>query len=269
MKKTLAILLAILMLSAAFVACEKEPTPPVEDDEDDGYIDTDPDGEQTPDGEQNPDGEQTPDGEQNPNTQTPSTNGWITKNDVVYAGVQLRLRTSPSSSGNNNIAKSVEMGTKLNRSETNAKWSKITLDGETTEYYVSNAWIASSMGDFKYTTLTEPVSLTINASDYNIIFFFTPFESGDNDAYYENVLGAGGFKLKDVSSTYTLKKTATSESGTWIRVEFVGTVTISGKANTYTDAQPGVFYVKTRAIARGDITDPTYSSGSGNVPGHG
>ena len=268
MKKTLALLLALFLLAATFVACEKEPVNNVpDDDEDDGYINTDPDENENPgNNEQNPnENEQNP----NENEQNPSTSGWVTKNDVVYAGVQLRLRTSPSSASNNNIAKTVNMGTKMNRSEVNAKWSKVTLDGETTEYYVSNAWLASASGDFTFTNVAEPVSLTVNASDYSICFFYTPFESDDEDAYFENVLCAGGFKLKDVSSTYTLKKVAASASGNWIKVEFVGTVTISGKANTYTEAAPGVFYVKTRAISRGDITDPTYSTGNENVPGHG
>ena len=269
MKKVLAILLAMMLMSATLVACEKEqPNLPEEEEEDDGYINSDPD-DTDGEGEQNPD-----DGEQNPNEntdQTPSTSGWVTKNDTVYAGVQLRLRTSPSSAGTNNIAKSVDMGTKMNRSEANAKWSKVTLDGDSTTYYVSNAWLTSSNADFTFTDCADPVSLTINASDYNLCFFFTPYESEDQDAYFENVLGAGGFKLAAVTSGYSLKKIATSNGGNWIKVQFVGTVTISGKAHTYTEAAPGVFYVKMRAITRNDITDPTYTSGNSGttIPGHG
>jgi hypothetical protein len=102
------------------------------------------------------------------------------------------------------------------------------------------------------------------------MFFENPFESEDMDAYYDIVLCKSGFKLSNVSSTYSLKKTGTSENGEWIRVEFVGTITISAtNSATFTEAAPGVFYVKMRSITRGDIIDPTYSAGGGSTSGHG
>ena len=76
------------------------------------------------------------------------------------------------------------------------------------------------------------------------------------------------FTQKDLA--YTLKKVATSASGSWIKVEFVGTIEINtNNTKTFAAGNPGELYVKVRAIERGDITDPTYSGGSSSGGGRG
>ena len=262
MKKTLALLLALLMITTiALAACKKEKTPSgLDDEDDDNYNVLSSDSES----------ESGSESESESESKKPATSEWVDKNDVVYAGVdRLNLRTSASASNNNNISKTVDSGTKLNRISSNGVWSKVTLDGNTQEYYVSNDWLSSNAGDFSFTACT-PVDLTINETTNNIIFFESPFESDDEDLYFENAVCASGFKKANVKGAYTLKKVATSASGSWIKVEFVGTIEINtNNTKTFAAGNPGELYVKVRAIERGDITDPTYSGGSSSGGGRG
>lgn len=263
MKKILALSLALLMMAASLAACNKKTSTLPPEDDDDAYVSTN-NNPSTSD-PTNPEDNKNPD-----STNTPQTGAWVEQVDTVYAGVDLRLRTSASASNNNNVAKIVDFGTKLNRSETNGTWSKVTLDGDSQVYYVSNTWISASAGHFNIVDCT-PEDLTINNTSNNIIFFTSPFECDDQELYFENTVCASGFKLENIKDgTYTLKKTGTSASGAWIRVEFVGTIVINDKnSKTFTADEPGELYVKIRAIERGDITDPTYSQPSGSVGGHG
>ncbi|MBQ9086655.1 MAG: hypothetical protein IJY47_05660 [Clostridia bacterium] len=264
MKKPLALLLALLMTTTvALAACskEKDTDSNLDDDFDNEYNNV-----QTTDVESENESESGTETD----TKKPVSSDWVDKNDVVYAGVdRLNLRTSASSSNNNNIAKTVDSGTKLNRASSNGTWSKVTLEGSTQVYYVSNAWLSSNAADFSYTACT-PVALTINDTTNNIIFFESPFESDDSNLYFENAVCASGFKKENVKGEYTLKKVGTSASGSWIKVEFVGTIEINANnKKTFTSDNPGELYVKTRAIERGDISDPTYSSGSSSGGGRG
>lgn len=275
MKKGLALCLAGLMLTAALTACKDDTptTPSGSDADDDGYVyNNNNNNNNNTDNGTNGTGDSSTNGSGTTNGGTNTATGtWVDAAGTFYAGDELRLRTSASSSGTNNIAKTVPLGTQLTRISTNGTWSKVTVSGDSTEYYVSNDWLASNGNDFSFTAC-EPVSLTINESSYNIMFFETPFEAGD-EVYYENVVCKSGFKLSNVSQGYTLKKIGTSASGNWIKVEFVGTITISStNVKTYTAEAPGVLYVKMRAIkVHGSITDPTYTGGSfgGTVGGRG
>ncbi len=272
MKKTLALLLALLMLGASLVACQQQPTTPP-DEEDDGYISTNKDNQNNENDNNNNEGNnegnnENPGNEGNEqpdnSTNVPQIGAWVEQIDTVYAGATLKLRSSASKASDNNVVKSVPFGTKLNRTDTNQEWSKVSLDGDSQTYYVLNAWLASNNGSFTFTDCT-PVDLTINQTSNNIMFFKSPFESEDQNAYYANVICASGFQHDQVSYT-SLKKTGVSANGLWIRIEFVGTITIgANNTKTYTDTQPGVLYVKMRSIERGDITDPTHS-GSVNDP---
>lgn len=261
MKKTLALLLALLMITTiSLAACKKDKTPSGLDDEDDdnfNAVTTD-------------ENESESESESDSDTKKPATTEWVDKNDVVYAGVdRLNLRTSASASSSTNIAKKVDSGTKLNRIASNGIWSKVTLDGETTEYYVSNDWLASNGGDFSFTSCT-PVDLTINESEYLLTFFESPFESDDNDLYFENAVCASGFKKENVKGTYTLKKIGTSASGSWIKVTFVGTIEISSNnVKTFSTEAPGTLYIKQSAITRGVVTDPTYVANNPSGGGRG
>lgn len=259
MKKFLALSLALLMMAASLAACNKKNNKVLSDDEDEGYVST----------TQKPSDTTTPD-DKDPDAPTTQTGTWVEQVDTVYAGVdKLHLRTSDNKDSNNNIAKTIDWGTKLNRTETNGKWSKVTLDGDSQTYYVSNTWISANAGHFNIVAC-EPVTLEIKDTSNNILFFESPFECNDSELYYDNVICASGFKLSNIDGAYTLKKTGVSSSGSWVRVEFVGTIKISDKTSaTFTETAPGELYVKILAFNRGDIDDPTYVKPGTSTGGRG
>ena len=260
MKKTLALLLALLMITTiSLAACKKDKTPSGLADEDDDNFNA-----------ITTDAESESESESGSDSKKPASTDWVDKNDVVYAGVdRLNLRTSASASSSSNIAKKVDSGTKLNRISSNGIWSKVTLEGDTTEYYVSNDWLASNGGDFSFTACT-PVDLTINESEYLLTFFESPFESDDNDLYFENTVCASGFKKENVKGEYSLKKIGTSATGSWIKVTFVGTIEISANnKKTFSADEPGTLYIKLSAVSRGVVTDPTYVASNPSGGGRG
>ncbi len=245
MKKILALLLVLLMVtSIVLVACQKKK--PVKNDEnDDDYNNVETTDEAS---------------ETQLESDTFIPNGtWREVNDTVYAGVDsLNLRTAPQT-GSSTIAKKVNAGDKLNRTETNGVWSKVTLDGDSTVYYVANTWISTNASNFSYTEC-DPVDLEINATERNVIFFTSPFENEDEDLYFDNAVCSSGIKTSNVIGEYSLKKIATSTNGAWIKVEFVGTIKINdANQKTYAAENPGVLYIKALSVSRGDIIDPTYT----------
>ena len=246
MKKILALLLVLLMVtSIVLVACQKK-KPARDDDNNDDYnnvVTTDAASETEP---------------LESDTFIPSGT-WREVTGVVYAGVDnLNLRTAPQT-GSSTIAKKVNAGQKLNRTETNGVWSKVTLDGDSTVYYVANTWLSTNGNNFSFTAC-DPVNLTINATDRSVVFFTSPFDNEDNDLYLDNAVCASGIKTQNVIGDYTLKKLATSVNGAWIKVEFVGTIKINDKnQKTFDSSAPGVLYIKALSVSRGDIVDPTYT----------
>ena len=245
MKKILALLLVLLMvISIVLVACQKN-KPVRDDDDDDDYNNV-----------------ETTDVASETVLESDTfipTGTWREVSDTVYAGVDsLNLRTAPQT-GSSTIAKKVNAGQKLTRTETNGVWSKVTMEGDSTVYYVANTWLSTNGNNFTFTDCT-PVDLTIEATERNVIFFTSPFENEDPDLYFDNAVCSSGFKTENVIGEYTLKKLATSANGAWIKVEFVGTIKINdNNQKTFSAENPGVLYIKALSISRGDIVDPTYT----------
>ena len=275
MKKTLAILLALLAAASITLAsCSNNKKTPVDDADNDPDYDYQDDTDES-ESNTNPGGDTTNPGGTQGGTDNPITGGYVDRSGEVYAGVDLNLRTSPSASGNNNIAKTVPFGTKLICKATNGTWDKVTLEGGTDEYFVLTAWLASGNANFSFTDC-EDVDITLSTTTANkVIFFETPFESDNNSLYFENAACASGLTAADLSGlseneTYKLTKVATNAN--WVKVTFVGKITISAN-NTFTakaDA-PATFYIKAKAFTRGDIIDSTFDGGStgGNTGAHG
>lgn len=264
MKKTLAILLALLAATSITLAsCKDDGRSTLDDDwndEDNDYVETDDETDDNDDGDDTSgsqgNGENNNDNN-NDNTNTNPTD-WETKDDTVYAGVKIKLRAEASTTSET-IA-TIPFGSALSRSETNGRWDKVTYNGKTG--YVSHTYVSLNSSDFSFNDC-EPVSITLKENgDRNVCFYLTPFSPGgfsNFETFSGNVLLASGLKAANLSKGYTMKKLAVSQSGSWVKVELTGTVTIQGSTKT---CNAEVFYIRALAFNRGDIVDSTWNSGS-------
>lgn len=266
MKKTLAILLALLAAASITLAsCEKKDQPNNDgwDDEDNEYVDTDDDdgNDTTNDNNDDTTNDQNPGNNDNDTPTNPS--GWVEKNDTVYAGVLLTLRDEP----NGDSIDEIPFGTALSRAETNGTWDKVTYNNKTG--YVMHVLVASTDSAFKFTNVETPVAITVNPENTNnVVLYKSPFYIDDSDLSSANWLCKSGIKPNNLSETYTMKKLAISENKKWVKVEFVGTVTISSNNTaTYTAENPGIFYIQATSFNDGRIVDSTWSSGGNNDSG--
>ena len=178
-------------------------------------------------------------------------------NDIVYAGAHtLNLRTTPSTNGT--VIKTVPFGTKLNRSQTNGEWDKVTLDGDTTVYYVLHSWTTTNNADFQFIDCT-PASVTVKTTDSKVQFYLSPFVNNDLEIALENAYLKDGFKASDFYEGYTLTRVAMNSN--WVKVIFTGTV----KGRTVESA---TFYIQTKHFTNGRLSDPTFpGQGGSNNPG--
>lgn len=271
MKKTLAVLLALITAaSIALVSCENDNNNQ-DDSWDDGINDTE-QGNKDTDTDTD---ESDTNNDTDTDTESETTNnitGWVDTNDVVYAGVELRLRAEPNAMSDSNIVKTVPFGTKLTRLSTNGTWDKVKVGTETTEYYVLDVLVSNNVGNFTFTDYEADkiASLTLNAEEkYNVCFYMTPFYCENQEYNYSNMLAASGIKKSNITSeTYSIKKLAVSQNGAWYKVSLVGTVTVGTNVFTYTEAEPGIFYLQKINFDRQAIVDPTYNTSSGtSTPG--
>ena len=143
MKKTLAFILALMMiLSVALVACgEKEEETQPNDDFFNDDVDYTGEGDST--------------GESDSNIGIGNTSGFVAVNDKVYARYVVRLRSDAKVQSGNVIAE-IPFGTELQRSERNSKWSKVKY-GEV-EGYVDNDLIGTDAKKVTFTTLETPAT---------------------------------------------------------------------------------------------------------------
>lgn len=272
MKKTLAILLALLAATSITLAsCKEDKGSDLDDwtDDDNDYVDT---GDETDDTDES-DSKTNNDNSDNGNENNPSNNdnnGWSDASGNLYLGVNVTLRSQPSDSSSYKTDKNLYFGTALTRVRTNGRWEEVKVSGDDTLYYVKSIYTTTNSGNFTFTEATDTPALTLSeTTNYNVCFYKSPFYSDDNDTNYSNMLCKGGIKANNLSEGYSLKKMAVSTNGGWVKVEFVGTVTISANNTaTFTAENPGTFYIQALAFTRGDITGGGDMSG-GNDSGNG
>ncbi len=270
MKKTLAILLALLAATSITLAsCKDDGRSTLDDDwndEDNDYVESDDENDDTTDDGENTTGEQTPGGNEDENDPPVNSTGWETKDDTVYAGVDaLNLRSAPNGTNSANIVKQVNHGTKLNRKSTTGKWDKVTLDGSDTEYYVLHMFVSETNANFTFTNCESPVTLTFNSEKGMVCFYTTPFKIWDGDTLlYNNIWESAGVKAINGE----LKKVALSDNG-WIKVTVVGTISLDGgKEKELTE--PTTFYISNSDVTTGRIVDPDRpNAGNGSGGGNG
>ncbi|MBQ8850097.1 MAG: SH3 domain-containing protein [Clostridia bacterium] len=267
MKKTLAILLALLAAaSITLVSCQNDDRKPVDDDDwdnDNDYVDTSNDtNNDSTDTSTDTNNTQTPDGndnENNNNNNNTNPSGWVEKNDTVYAGVSLALRSESSS--NSTMLTSIPVGAAISRLETNYTWDKVTYNGQTG--YVMSTYVTVNGLDFEFNEC-EATAITLSETTNNAVLFYqTPFSPGKYENFEldaTNVLLASGVKSTNLSEGYTLNKVGVSKSGNWVKVELTGTVTIS--TNSTKTCTSETYYIRALAFNRKDVVDSTWNSGS-------
>ena len=151
MKKTLAILLALIMsTSVALVACSDSSSDDVGDD---GFVvdwgDEDLDFDETDAPETDENGE-TVKAPENTNTNTNSgstATNMETVNDTVYVLYDANIREKASSKASSKVIGKAPFGVALTRSAMNSTWSKITYktdSGATVEGYISNELVTTN-----------------------------------------------------------------------------------------------------------------------------
>ena len=149
MKKTLAILLALIMTaSVALMSCDNS-ADNIEDDED--FVIDDFGGDENKDDvsvETNEKGETV-----KPNTDknTTNTNGSNTSmenvNDKVYVLYDANIRDQASTKNASKVIGKAPFGAELTRTQKNSSWSKVTYkdaDGKTIEGYISNELVTTN-----------------------------------------------------------------------------------------------------------------------------
>lgn len=149
MKKTLALILAMLMiLSVALVACGDKPEETEKPTDD--FFDTpeDPTDAAT--------GDETDDDEISGGINTPGST-FVEKNDTVYVCYNAVVREDAKASSKQ--VATAKFGVQLERIEANNKWSKVKV-GEVVGY-IANDLITTNEGAVKFTALEEPVASKI------------------------------------------------------------------------------------------------------------
>ena len=243
MKKFLALSLALLMLAASLVACNKTQTNTFSEEDDEGYVST----------TKNP----TDNNTTNPDNKNPDSTGtWVTRNDEsVYVGMDgVNLRTGPGTSYS--VATTVNAGQELIRKETNGTWDKVVYNDQ--EYYIATDLVATNGKDFVIVAKDEPVTLAL--TEFTINLRTTPFATKQASAYSTANIAVNGVSQKDGG---TLKKVGVSESGDWYEVSYVGT--FGGK--TYDGTEK--LYMHKSSVLNGYVNDPEVPQGSGSSSGGG
>lgn len=245
MKKTLAILLALLMTSSiALVSCEGNSRTPNSGDWDDenDYVDESDDGTSDTSNES---GDSTDSGDEG-NGDT-SVTGWIEKSGSVWAGMKLNLRTQPSTGST--VSKVVDPGTKLNLVSSNGVWDKVTLDGSATEYYALHCLISDTNESFNFEECNTELTFTGKG---NVCLYVSPFHCSDNNYTYNNIYKSAG--VKSLAEGAKITKVGLSANG-WMKVTVTGTVNFDG-GTSETFATATEFYINPNDVNTGRITDP-------------
>ncbi len=261
MKKTLAILLALLMTSSiALVSCEGNNRTPSNggwDDENDYVDDTDDSTADTSD--------DTTDGTDSGNNNNTDVTGWIEKNDMVYAGYNMNVYESQSTTSDK-VYEGIKAGDAISRISTNGAWDKVsvTVNGETKTGYVVSKWV-STTDNFKFTAIDPAKVLEVIATDGNrLVIFTTPHMVMNGTDYdYHNIVCKGGLTASSFGQGYSLK--AVGENTNWIKVEFVGTITLSSNTETGTEASPLTLYIYKNHIKSRVSGFASASGGNDNI----
>jgi hypothetical protein len=223
MKKTLALLLAlIMMLSMTMVSCNKEE--PDETDEDDfGFNFEDPTGDAT--------GDSTDESGENNN----NNSDFVAASGTSYILHPVKVRKdAKKSSSTIGVA---AWGSAVQLVERNTLWTKIKFtdkdSGATLEGYVRNELLTVDKKQVTLVELDTPVAAKINGlgthkedgTPYTLNVRTTPWNCSQSEEYPNvNVLANIGNEKYDVVDGDEVEKLGATEDGKWVYIRFVKTV---------------------------------------------
>ncbi len=206
MKKLIALLLALLMLtSVALISCKKEePNTDGDDWDDDGYNDV-----------SGSDDSSTTTGDNNNNTNL--GNGWNAAEGTVYVMHPSYLRYSASASDKSSII--VNFGQALTSVSTNGTWTKVSYNEA--EYYLYSYLVTSKKGDVTFTDITPTQTKIVNKDTTGSNPTQTNLRT--TPCFDEDLLNLGASALTQaMTSNGELHVTGINETKTWARVTFKG-----------------------------------------------
>ena len=237
MKKTLAILLALIMsASVALVSCNESGNN-IDDENDDFVVDFDNDVE-TSEPETDENGEtikpsDTHNTGNSGNNNNTSNTTMESVNDTVYVLYTANIRAQASDKTSVDILATAPFGTALTRSEKNSKWSKVTFtkDGSTITGYIANDLITTSAKAVNFiekknedgTAVVTKIKSTLSVQ--NVIIRKFPLADGYPNTF--KVLDTKEFNIGSIfaqipKGTENITVVSVSEDGVWAYVKGQG-----------------------------------------------
>ena len=287
MKKTLAILLALIMTaSVALTSCDNS-ADNIEDDED--FVIDDFGGDENKDDasvETNEKGETV-----KPNTDknTTNTNGSNTSmenvNDKVYVLYDANIRDQASTKNASKVIGKAPFGAELTRTQKNSSWSKVTYkdaEGKTIEGYISNELVTTNKqtvtfvkqekvtGEGEDKKTEAVVSKLVGTDNYRLRYF--PLADG-----YPNKVTLELGELGQVKGGTEVTVLEVSEDNMWAKIQVkAGDLNLKDAQGNYaTDSQSPVYskdaavgYVLYKFLEIG-ASNNNNQSGGNNTPSAG
>ncbi len=226
MKKTLALLLALLMLvSVALVSCGEK------NDETDPVDDNNPFGDYEGSESGDPFGETDESGNVK---DTDSTSEFVAASGTYYLRHTVYVSKDGKKKGTETKNAGVaNFGQEVTVTAQNSKWYKITFDGK--EGYVHKELLTADKKEVNVVALETPVKAKISGlgtkedkTPYTINIRTTPWNCSDSAVYANaNVLLNISNKKYSVSDGFEVEKIGATEDGKWIQIKY--TVTIDSK----------------------------------------
>ena len=222
MKKTLALLLAlIMMLSMTMVSCNKEEEPD-ETEDDFGFNFDDPTGEAT--------GDSTDESGENNN----NNSDFVAASGTSYILHPVKVRKdAKKSSSTIGVA---AWGSAVELVERNTIWSKVKFtdadSGAKLEGYIRNELLTADKKQVTLKSLDAPVAAKINGLEpkddgtyYTLNVRTTPWLCSQSEEYPNvNVLANISNEKYKVENGDEVEKLGTTENGEWVYIRFVKTV---------------------------------------------
>ena len=181
MKKTLAILLALIMASSvALVSCNKNEDNTGDDNDDDFVVDF---GDGEVNGETNKSTEDGTGENSNSTSKKEDSDAMTTVNDSVYVLYNANIREQASTKKSVKVLATAPFGKELKRSAMNDEWSKVTFtteSGATVSGYVSNELVTTNK---KTVTFVKQETVTGEGENQTTAPVVSKLKGVDTDNY--------------------------------------------------------------------------------------